>query len=253
MVMLQGDRPASAADFLPPRLSLPSLRAAAGTCRGCHLYQHATQTVFGIGRSAARLMLVGEQPGNDEDLQGEPFVGPAGRVLDEGLARAGIAREDAYVTNVVKHFKWTAKGFRRMHSKPNRREIQACRPWLDSEAKVVKPEVVVCLGSTAAQALLRPDFKVTREHGVPLETPLARYAVATIHPSAILRQRTAENREREMEQFIADLRVVRGAAGQRSRRALTLSAAAGRRASGARPWPPPGGRAPSGSGCGRRG
>jgi len=190
------------------RLSLKSLREAAGHCQACPLYRRATQTVFGQGRRNARIMLVGEQPGNAEDLQGVPFVGPAGRVLNEALAEAGIDRDDAYVTNVVKHFKWIAVNRRRMHKKPNAREIAACRPWLDQEIAVVKPLILVCLGATAAQALLGPQIRVTKDRGVLMSSPLAPHALATVHPSSILRQQTSDNRHREMARFTDDLRVV---------------------------------------------
>jgi len=197
----------SALEFLPRRISMESLREAAETCQGCPLYRDATQTVFGAGPRSARMIVVGEQPGNDEDLQGAPFVGPAGRVLDEGLAAAGIDRADTYVTNVVKHFKWTPSGKRRLHKKPSAREIAACLPWLEKEIELIEPEMLVCLGATAAQALLGRDFKVTRQRGQILPTPLAKHAVATIHPSSILRQQTEAERRREMEQFIEDLKV----------------------------------------------
>lgn len=197
----------SAFEFLPRRISMESLREAAETCRGCPLYKDATQTVFGAGPRSARMIVVGEQPGNDEDLQGAPFVGPAGRVLDEGLAAAGIDRADTYVTNVVKHFKWTPSGKRRLHKKPSAREIAACLPWLEKEIELIEPEVLVCLGATAAQALFGRDFKVTRQRGQILPTPLAKHAVATIHPSSILRQETEADQRREMEQFIEDLKV----------------------------------------------
>jgi DNA polymerase len=172
------------------------------------LFRHATQTVFGQGRKDARIMLVGEQPGDSEDRQGAPFVGPAGRILNEALEAAGIDRDDAYVTNVVKHFKWIALHRRRMHKKPNAREIAACLPWLNKELEVVKPQILVCLGATAAQALLGPQIRVTRDRGVFMPTKLAQRALATIHPSAILRQQTSEDRHREMAAFTEDLRVV---------------------------------------------
>jgi DNA polymerase len=197
----------SAVEFLPDRITLPSLRDAARLCRGCPLYKNATQTVFGNGRSTARMVLVGEQPGNEEDLKGEPFVGPAGRLLDEALTSAGIERKEAYVTNVVKHFKWTPVGTRRLHKKPGAREIGACLPWLDKEIEVIKPDVVVCLGATAAQAILGRDFRVTAQRGLVLPSRFAQQTVATVHPSSILRQSTQEDRERELEWFIADLRV----------------------------------------------
>jgi DNA polymerase len=198
----------SAVPFLPPRLSLKALREAARECQGCPLYARATQTVFGQGRRDARIMLVGEQPGNAEDQQGAPFVGPAGRVLNEALAEAGIARDDAYVTNAVKHFKWILANRRRMHKKPNAREVAACLPWLEQEIEVVTPEILVCLGATAAQALLGPKIRVTRDRGVLMPSRLAPRTMATVHPSSILRQQTSEDRRREMALFIEDLRVV---------------------------------------------
>jgi len=198
----------SAVPYLPRRASLKSLRDAASECQGCPLFRHATQTVFGQGRRDARIMLVGEQPGDSEDRQGAPFVGPAGRILNEALEAAGIDRDDAYVTNVVKHFKWIAMHRRRMHKKPNAREIAACLPWLNKEIEVVKPQILVCLGATAAQALLGPEIRVTRDRGVLMPTRLAGQALATIHPSSILRQQTSEDRHREMASFTEDLRVV---------------------------------------------
>jgi uracil-DNA glycosylase len=201
-------RPLSARPFLPASLSLTSLREAARTCRGCPLYQNATQTVFGQGRVSAQAILVGEQPGHEEDLQGKPFVGPAGLLLDRALADAGIDRASTYVTNVVKHFKWVPRGKRRLHQKPGAAEIGACLPWLEKEIELIEPHVLVCLGATAAQALLGPRFRVSVQRGQVLSTPLARHAVATVHPSSILRQPTPEEREREMERFIADLKVV---------------------------------------------
>jgi len=200
----------SALQFLPARISISSLREAARECRGCALYKTATQTAFGKGRVSSRVMLVGEQPGNEEDLQGEPFVGPAGRVLDEALEAGGIARADTYVTNVVKHFKWTPQGRRRFHKKPSAREIGACLPWLDKEIEVIKPEVLVCLGATAAQTLLGRHFRVSVQHGEVHRTRFAEHTVATIHPSSILRQPTSEDRRREMEGLTADLKVVAG-------------------------------------------
>jgi DNA polymerase len=201
------ETPGSARPFLPKTLTLESLRRAAQKCQGCALYKNATQTVFGDGDAHARVLLVGEQPGNEEDLDGHPFVGPAGRVLDEGLAAAGIERAATYVTNIVKHFKWEQRGKRRIHSKPNLREIDACLPWLEQEIAVLRPELIVCLGATAAQALLGSAFRVTRERGRPIPSALAPCVIATVHPSSILRQRTSEDRQREMEAFIADLKV----------------------------------------------
>jgi uracil-DNA glycosylase len=202
----------SAAAFLPERLSLTSLREAARGCTACPLWQSGTQTVFGEGKKRARLVLVGEQPGDREDLEGRPFVGPAGRLLDEALLAAGIDRKDAYLTNVVKHFKWKPQGKRRIHQKPNWREISACRPWVEAELAVVKPKVLVCLGATAAQALLGRDVRVTRDRGRLLESELAPVAIATVHPSSILRARGHEEREREQAQFVADLTLAAEAA-----------------------------------------
>jgi len=202
------DEPNDATPFLPERLSLKALRDAAGGCRGCHLWRPAIQTVFGEGRKASRVMLVGEQPGDKEDQAGAPFVGPAGRELDRGLEAAGIARGDAYVTNVVKHFKFEERGRRRIHQTPKRFEIDACRPWLDAELDVVKPEALVLLGATAAKALLGSSFKVTQHRGELLDSELAPLVSATIHPSAILRSRDDAERAAEREAFAADLRAV---------------------------------------------
>jgi uracil-DNA glycosylase family protein len=196
----------TAAAFLPKRPSLTSLRAAARDCTACPLWRSGTQTVFGEGLKRARMLLVGEQPGDREDLEGRPFVGPAGRLLDAALLEAGIDRADVYVTNAVKHFKWTPKGKRRIHQKPNWNEISACRPWVEAELAVVEPEVLVCLGATAAQALLGRDVRVTRDRGRLLESKLAPAAIATVHPSSILRARSSEEREREQALFVADLR-----------------------------------------------
>ncbi len=197
----------TAAEYLPGRLSLTSLREAAAGCQACPLWRSATQTVFGEGAARSELMLVGEQPGDREDREGHPFVGPAGRLLDEALEEAGIDRTRAYVTNVVKHFKWQARGKRRIHAKPAWAEISACRPWLDAEITVVKPDVLVCLGATAAQALLGRTFRVTRERGKPVDSDLAPHVLATIHPSAILRA-DAETRGAERAGLVHDLRVV---------------------------------------------
>ena len=189
--------------------SLVALRRQAADCRACDLWRNATQTVFGEGRASARVMLVGEQPGDREDLEGHPFVGPAGRVLDDALDAAGIDRDAVYVTNAVKHFKWTARGKRRIHDKPNAAEVAACRRWLDAELAAVAPEVLVPLGATAAQALLGRAFKVTRQRGQPLEdTGLARWVVATVHPSSILRQPDSETRHAAEQELAADLAVV---------------------------------------------
>jgi len=197
----------SAAAFLPNRLDLDRLREAARGCTACPLHLTGTQTVFGEGVVRARLVLVGEQPGDREDLEGRPFVGPAGRLLDEALEEAGIERSTAYLTNVVKHFKWQARGKRRIHQKPDAAEIAACRPWLDAELTVLKPETLVCLGATAAQALLGRQFRVTRDRGRPLESQLAPVTLATIHPSSILRAPDEETRHREYDLFVRDLRV----------------------------------------------
>ena len=195
----------SAADFLPERRTLPALRAAAAGCRGCPLWARGTQTVFGEGPRRARVVLVGEQPGNDEDLAGKPFVGPAGKVLDRALEAAGITRDDVYVTNVVKHFKWEPKGKRRIHAKPNQMEISACLPWLEAELDIVKPVVVVCLGATASQALLGPKFRVTKQRGEWIPARWAPRVIATVHPSAILRAPDEAARHAEMDRFVADL------------------------------------------------
>ena len=189
---------------------MKSLCEAARKCEGCPLFKKATQTVFGAGRLSSSVVLVGEQPGHEEDLQGKPFVGPAGRVLEEALGAAGIDRAQTYVTNVVKHFKWVPRGKRRIHEKPRAREIAACLPWLQKEIELIRPKVLVCLGATATQALLRSDFKVTVEHGRVVRTAWAPHAVATIHPSSILRQRTAEERQSAASRFIADLKVAAG-------------------------------------------
>lgn len=190
----------------PPYPSLTALREAARACTACPLHEAATQTVFGEGPAHARLLLVGETPGDQEDRQGRPFVGPAGKLLDRCLAAAGIEREEAYVTNVVKHFKWTPRGKRRLHAKPNAVEIRACRPWLEAEIALVKPELILCLGATAAQALLGADFRVTRQRGTFVPSALAPRVMATVHPSALLRAEP-EEREAEIERFVADLKV----------------------------------------------
>jgi DNA polymerase len=200
--------PDTAAVHLPERLSLGALRDAAADCRACPLWQTGTQTVFGEGAAGSVVMFVGEQPGDREDLAGRPFVGPAGRVFDEALETAGIDRELAYVTNAVKHFKWQARGKRRIHAKPAWSELAACRPWLDAELAVVKPKVLVCLGATAAQALLGRQFRVTRQRGDWVESDLAEHVTATIHPSSILRQRDDESRHAEMESFVRDLQKI---------------------------------------------
>jgi uracil-DNA glycosylase len=197
----------SAADFVPLKKTLPNLQVASKKCEGCDLYKLGTQTVFGDGAAHARVMFVGEQPGDKEDLAGKPFVGPAGALLDKALVEAGIDRKQVYVTNAVKHFKWEPRGKRRIHKKPNSLEIAACRPWLDSEIEVVRPDVVVCLGATAAQALLGRTFKVTQRRGEVIEQDGQRF-VATVHPSSILRAPDEETRHEEMKRFIEDLKVV---------------------------------------------
>jgi uracil-DNA glycosylase len=200
--------PNDATPFLPDRSSLKALREASAVCRGCHLWRGATQTVFGEGRKGSRVMLVGEQPGDKEDKAGEPFVGPAGRELDRCLEAAGIDRAEAYVTNMVKHFKFEERGRRRIHQTPKRFEIDACRPWLDEELKVVKPEALVLLGATAAKALLGSSFRVTQHRGELLDSELAPIVTATIHPSAILRGPDEASRQEEREAFAEDLRAV---------------------------------------------
>jgi uracil-DNA glycosylase family protein len=200
--------PNDATPFLPERRSLKALREAAVDCRGCHLWRWATQTVFGEGRKSSRLMLVGEQPGDVEDRKGRPFVGPASRELDRGLEAAGIERADAYLTNVVKHFKFEERGRRRIHQTPKRFEVDACRPWLEEELRVVRPEALVVLGATAAKALLGSSFRVTQHRGELLDSELAPIVSATIHPSSILRQPDEPSRAREREAFAKDLRVV---------------------------------------------
>ncbi len=203
------DTPESAEPFLPARRTLTSLRAAVQECRGCPLHAPATQAVFGEGSAGAEVVLLGEQPGDREDLEGAPFVGPAGLELDRGLEAAGIDRRAVYVTNAVKHFKFEPRGKRRIHQKPNWSELAACRPWLDAELAAVRPTVIVCLGATAAQSLLGRSFRVTRQRGEPIEAePLASWIVATVHPSSILRQRDDESRRAERESFVRDLEVV---------------------------------------------
>jgi uracil-DNA glycosylase len=200
----------SAVNLLPAKLTIPNLQDSARGCKACDLWKLGTQTVFGEGPSAARVMFVGEQPGDYEDRAGHPFIGPAGRLLDEALAEAGIDRSEVYVTNVVKHFKWEAaqRGKRRIHKKPRHSEIEACRPWLDAELKVVKPEVLVCLGASAAQALLGKDFRVTRDRGKLVPSELAPYVTATTHPASILRAPDSREREKARAEFVRDLKTV---------------------------------------------
>ena len=190
---------------------MSALEKAAEGCRGCELYKDATQVVFGEGRPSARLMLVGEQPGDKEDLEGEPFVGPAGRLLDRALEEAGIDRSEAYVTNAVKHFKWKAKGKRRLHQTPRAGEVEACKPWLEAEVQAVEPEALLAMGATAARSLYGTKVKVTKDRGRPLESPLAPVAAVTIHPSALLRLRDRDEREAEFAAFVADLEAVAAA------------------------------------------
>lgn len=205
----------TAAPLVPAGGSLEELRAAASACTACPLHRDATQTVFGSGAARARVLLVGEQPGDKEDVAGEPFVGPAGRLLDDALEAAGIPRDQTYLTNVVKHFKWTRKGTGkvRLHQKPNAAEVAACRPWLEAELAAVAPEVVVCLGATAAQALLGRSFRVTRDRGRWTRSELAEEVLATIHPSAVLRARGSDERAAAFDSLVADLRLVPPALG----------------------------------------
>jgi DNA polymerase len=194
--------------LFPAKASLAQLRSAAESCKNCDLYKHATQTVFGEGSQRSKLLLVGEQPGDQEDLSGHPFVGPAGKLLDAALVEAGIDRKKVYVTNAVKHFKWEPRGKRRIHKKPNAAEIAACRPWLDAEIAAIHPQVILCLGATAAQALLGKAFRVTRHRGEFVDSPLAPYVAATVHPSSILRAPDEESRHQEKARFIADLKKI---------------------------------------------
>lgn len=200
----------TAAPFLPATLTLRNLQHSAAGCKGCDLWKNATQTVFGEGPSKALVMFVGEQPGDSEDREGHPFIGPAGRLLDEILAEVGIDRSEVYVTNVVKHFKWEAaqRGKRRIHKKPRHSEIEACRPWLDAELKVVQPQVLVCLGASAAQGLLGKDFRVTRDRGNLIPSELAPHVIATAHPSSILRAPDSQERDRQRAEFVRDLKKV---------------------------------------------
>src|SRR5712671_4814859 len=196
----------------PDTSSVADVRNAALECTACHLYKRATQTVFGEGPKDAAIMLVGEQPGDYEDQEGKPFVGPAGKIMDRALEEAGIDRKEVYVTNAVKHFKWEPRGKRRIHQKPNSREIAACRPWLEAELRLVKPKLLVCLGATAAQTVFGASFRVTRERGKVLESDLAPKVLATVHPSSLLRQPDQASREREYKHFVSDLRAALRAA-----------------------------------------
>jgi uracil-DNA glycosylase len=225
----RGQPEETAAALMPPRPTLASLRQAAAGCKACALWQRGTQTVFGEGAAHAEVLFVGEQPGNDEDLAGRPFVGPAGRLLDRALEAAGIDRKRTYVTNVVKHFKWEPRGKRRIHAKPNQLEITACRPWLEAEIAQVRPRVLVCLGATAAQALLGRQFRVSQQRGQFVKSELAPLVTATVHPSSILRAPDEETRHAEMERLVQDLRQV--ARALRQPEAVAVATAGRRRAS----------------------
>src|SRR5437867_7324233 len=198
----------------PQTSSLSEVREAARDCTACHLHRRATQTVFGEGPQRAIIMLVGEQPGDYEDVAGKPFVGPAGKIMDRALQEAGIDRKEVYVTNVVKHFKWEPRGKRRIHQKPNSRKIAACRPWLEAELRIVKPNLVVAMGATAAQTIFGPAFRVTRERGKVLSSKLAPRVLATVHPSSLLRQPDEASRQREYKRFVSDLRAALHATGE---------------------------------------
>jgi DNA polymerase len=202
----------SATEFLPSRLSIPALQRAVQACHGCDLYKYAVQAVLGEGKRSASIVLIGEQPGDEEDRQGRPFVGPAGRLLDRALVDAGIDRLAVYVTNAVKHFKFEERGKRRIHKKPNGTELKACRPWLEAEMAVIKPSILVCLGASAAQTVFGPQFRVTKERGRFVQHPWAPHATSTIHPSAILRAPTDEQRHSEYAAFVADLKKVQAIA-----------------------------------------
>jgi uracil-DNA glycosylase len=205
----------TAAPLVPERPSLPKLRAVAAGCRACHLWKLGTQTVFGEGTSRAKVMLIGEQPGDREDLEGRPFVGPAGQLLDQALEEAGFDRRQIYLTNVVKHFKWEPRGKRRIHKKPDAPEITACLPWLEAEIRVVKPELIVCLGATAAQAIIGPKFLVSRQRSTFVESPFAKFMTATVHPSSVLRARSDAERRAARARFVDDLRSIREATSRR--------------------------------------
>jgi uracil-DNA glycosylase family protein len=203
----------TAAPLIPPRPSIVKLRAVAAECKACDLWKTGTQTVFGEGKQSSLIMFIGEQPGDKEDLAGRPFVGPAGTLLDKALDEAGIDRAKVYVTNVVKHFKWEPRGKRRIHKKPNAVEITACRPWLQSEISVIKPRAIICLGSTAAQAVISPKFRVSVQRGQFVQSELAEFVTATVHPSSILRAPSDEARRMEHARFVDDLRKIRAALG----------------------------------------
>lgn len=210
-----------ATEFIPKQRTLPVLREAVQECRGCDLYRHATQAVFGEGPKSAAVMFIGEQPGDEEDRLGRPFVGPAGRLFDRALQDAGIDRSDVYVTNAVKHFKFEERGKRRIHKKPGNSDVKACRPWLEAEIMAIDPAIIVCLGATAAQSVFGPDYRVTKERGKFVAHPWGPHATSTIHPSAILRAPDEEQRHVEYERFVGDLKKVRS---------LALAAATGPRA-----------------------
>jgi DNA polymerase len=234
----------SALDFFPEKISYTSLREASKGCMGCDLYKIGTQTVFGEGDVRAAVMFVGEAPGDNEDIEGRPFVGPAGKLFDKALAEAGIEREQAYLTNVVKHFKWTLRGKRRIHEKPAAGEIRACLPWLGAEIQLVKPDILVCLGATAAQALIGKDFRVTKQRGMWMETEHAAKTIATIHPSAILRAPDPEIRERQYGEFVNDLKTIAAElaefrqGSEKRRQAEARRPARARRETGTRTSPP---------------
>jgi uracil-DNA glycosylase family protein len=194
--------------LIPAKTTLPVLRAAAAQCKACDLWKMGTQTVFGEGTTRARVMMIGEQPGDKEDIQGRPFVGPAGGVLDKAMAAAGIDRKDVYLTNIVKHFKWEPRGKRRLHKKPNALEVSACRPWLEAEIKAVNPQVIVLLGATAAQGILGSQFRVSKQRGQWLDFHIAPLVLATVHPSSILRAADDDSRHEAMRRFVTDLRKV---------------------------------------------
>jgi uracil-DNA glycosylase family protein len=201
-------RRSDALTLIPDKATLARVRAAARTCQACDLWKRGTQTVFGEGAAHAKLMLVGEQPGHEEDLSGQPFVGPAGRLLSRALEAAGINRATVYVTNVVKHFKWEPRGKRRLHQKPNSREIAACRPWWQAELKIIQPRCLVCLGATAARAVFEREVKVLRERGSIVETPWAERTLITIHPSSLLRLRDSHDKEREFARFVRKMALI---------------------------------------------
>jgi len=206
---MKASRNKDASPYLPASKTLPSLRKAVQACKGCDLYRNATQAVFGAGPISASIIFVGEQPGNDEDLKGAPFVGPAGKLLDRALADAGIDRDGVYLTNAVKHFKFEERGKRRIHKKPNASEVDACQPWLEAEMLLVKPKIIVCLGATAAQAILGRTYRLTQERGKFVEHAWAPFATATFHPSAILRAPDEEQRHQQYEDLVADLKLIK--------------------------------------------